>query len=635
MQQSASVASARIATSVVSYNAGTNRRAYEFLGAHPVQRGAKSGWQFILWAPNARAVSLVGDFNSWIPGADPMVRIYDDFWFLFCDRVSEYDLYKFAITQHDGQVVLKTDPFAFHTETRPANAGKLYDPRGFEWADGEWLSFRKKQRPDASPMNLYEVHAGSWRTYADGAPFSYRKLAYDLIPYVKSMGYTHLMLMPMAEYPDDTSLGYEVTGFYAPTSRYGEPRDFMYFINECHKAGLGVVLDWEGLHFPKDSHGLYTFDGTCLYEYADPRSETYSEPTTCLFDSSKGGVRSFLLSCVTYWLEYFHLDGLRVDGVTEMLYRTHPSEKRPPSGKPIRDHAVSLSFLQALNQAVHTDFPDVITLAEENTAWQGVTAPTKEGGLGFDFQFHTEWTRGMLSYLQLDPLFRKGRHEELLRALSAFRNETCLLPLSHSFMGCASPSLIKQMAGLYDDKFANLRLLFAHMMSHPGKKLTFMGGEIAQFSEWDPTKGLDYFLLDFPSHRNFQTFLRDLNFFYLERAALWEDDASEDGFQWLLPDDRDASVIAFRRMAKSQDELLVVMNFTPVTRENYALGVPRSGIYTEAFSTNLSEYGGSGQKNGPIEADPTPLHNFPNQIHVTLPPLSALFLQCRRTDLGF
>ncbi|MBR5867994.1 MAG: 1,4-alpha-glucan branching protein GlgB [Clostridia bacterium] len=632
MQQHPLASPPRISTAIAAYNAGTNRRAFDFLGVHPARQGEVNGWQFILWAPNAKSVSLVGDFNGWQTEAHPMERIYDDFWFLFTDEIGEYGLYKYAVTQHDGEIVMKTDPYAFYTEPPPATAGKVYDPRGFDWEDEAWLNHRRKQDIHTAPMNCYEVHPGSWRTFADGAPFGYRKLAEDLIPYVRSMGYTHLALLPMAEHPDTNSLGYEVTGFFAPTSRYGEPRDFMYFINECHKAGLGVFMDWAGAHFPKNEHGLYAFDGTCLYEHADP---DHPERTTCLFDSNKGGVRSFLLSNAIFWLEYFHLDGIRVDGVTSMLYRTHPQNNPPPSGSTGRENAASLTFLQALNQAIHTDFPDVITLAEESTAWRGITADTQSGGLGFDFKWNTDWTAQALDYLRLDPLFRKGQHENLTRPLSSAFTEQHLLPLSHHGMGPGSLSLIDRMAGSYDDKFANLRLLFAMMMAYPGKKLTFMGSEIAQFAAWSPNKGLDFFLLDYPSHANFHTFVRDLNFFYLEREALWQNDAGPDGFQWILPDDRDSSVIAFRRIGTPLQELLVVMNFTPVARENYPLGVPHAGVYTEVFSTNQAEYGGDGSQNTPMEAIPESLHDLPYRIHVNLPPLSALFLEVSRVGQGF
>jgi len=630
MQQSLLASPPRIAAPVAAYNAGTNRRAFEFLGAHPTRRGEVSGWQFILWAPNAKAVSLVGDFNDWQIGATPMMRIYDDFWFVFTDRIGEYGLYKYAVTQHNGETVLKTDPFAFHTETPPANAGKIYDPRGFGWEDHAWLQYRRNQDIRMGPMNLYEVHMGSWRTFANGFPFSYRKLAEDLIPYVKSMGYTHLALMPLAEYSRDDSLGYDVTGFFAPTSRYGEPRDLMHFVNECHKAGLGVLLDWVGAHFPKDESGLYAFDGTCLYEYADPYPGEHPVWSTCLFDSNKGGVRSFLLSSVIYWLESFHLDGIRVDGVTDMLYRTHPHEKLPTFGRNIRENAASLSFLQALNQAIHTDFPDVITMAMESTGWRGVTADTKDGGLGFDFKWNTDWAESALDYLRHDPLFRKHRHDSLTQSFSAAFTETHLLPLSHHRTSSGGSSLIDQMAGDYDDKFANLRLLFSHMMAHPGKKLAFMGSEIAQFAGWDPKRGLDYFLLDYPSHERFHTFVRDLNFFYLEQEVLWQKDHHKEGFQWILPDDRDTSVIAFRRIAGSQRELVIVLNFTPVPRDAYPLGVPYGGIWREAFSTNRLEYGGTGSYNSPMEAIPDPLHALPYRICVNIPPLSALFLEVKR-----
>jgi len=618
------------------FKEGTNRFAYDFLGAHPARRGNQKGWDFVVWAPRAESVSLVGDFNHWEPGICPMVRIFKDFWYVFSSLPQEYDLYKFAVRQENGKTVLKSDPFAFHAETRPGTASKLYRLTGFRWGDSAWYRYKKKNPVHTSPMNIFEVHLGSWRTYEDGSPFSYQKLAEELIPYAKSMGYTHLELLPIGEYPFDDSWGYQVTGFYAPTSRYGEPKDFMYFINEAHKAGMGVILDWVGAHFPKDEFGLYEFDGTRLFEYADPRMAEHPEWTTRVFDLGKSEVRSFLISNVLFWLKKYHLDGIRVDAVSSMLYLDYarkPGEWTPnPDGS--NHNLPAVTFLQLLNRAVHEECPDAITVAEESTAWQGITADSQDQGLGFDFKWNMGWMHDTLDYMKLDPLFRKEHHEKLTFSLAYAFNEHFILPLSHDEVVHGKLSLINKMSGLYEDKFAHMRLLFAYMMSHPGKKLSFMGNEIAQFIEWAPAKGLDYFLLDYPSHHGFHDYIRDLNFLYLEEKALWQQDDGWQGFQWIEPDDRNASVISFRRIAKSiqgktssQDEVICVLNFTPVDRSGYRLGVPSYGDYKVILSSDETKYGGRGTSFPIMEAMAEPLHRLPYSIELTLPPLSALFVK--------
>ena len=614
---------------VYLYKEGTNRRAYEFLGAHPAKKDGRKGWQFLLWAPAAEGVSIVGEFNGWKEDALPMTRIHDEFWYAFSDGIREFDLYKYAVRQKGGKVVLKSDPFAFHSETRPGNASKTYDVSRFAWGDGAWMRFRKRTDPQSSPMNIYELHPGSWKTYENGKPFSYRKLAEELIPYIKSMGYTHLELMPVSEYPLDDSWGYQVTGYYAPTSRYGEPKDFMYFVDACHKAGIGVFVDWVGAHFPKDEYGLYEFDGTRLYEYGEDWKAEHPEWTTRVFDHGKNGVRSFLISNVIFWLEVYHVDGIRIDAVSSMLYLDYARKAGEwfPNENGGNENRDSIAFLRLLNDAVHEEHPDALTMAEEATSWWGVTADTKNGGLGFDFKWNMGWMHDTLDYLKLDPYFRKDNHDKLTFSMSYAFSEHYILPLSHDEVVHGKLSLINKMAGLYNDKFSNLRLLFAYMMAHPGKKLSFMGNEIAQFIEWAPSKGLDYFLLQYPSHNGFHTYMRDLNFFYLEHEAFWQNDCDWGGYQWISPDDRESGVIAFRRIADDQKEIIAVLHFTPVERRGYRLGVPSPGVYREVFTSNKLLYGGTGLENPPLTAEEGPMHGLPWHVTLDIPPLSALFFE--------
>lgn len=604
----------RFDLAVYLFKEGTNRRAFQFLGAHPAVRNGRHGWEFVVWAPGARACAVVGDFSSWqLPGIS-MLRFHGDFWYAFADDLHEFDLYKYVITQKDGRMVYKADPFAFFSEKRPGTASRLYSLREFPWQDGPWLSYRRKTAKESKPLLIYELHIGSWKTDETGEPFSYTRLSHELIPYVKSMGYTHIELLPVMEHPLDASWGYQVTGFFAPTSRYGTPKDFMAFINECHKAGLGVILDWVGAHFPKDECGLYEFDGTRLYEYADDSMAEFPVWQTRAFDLGKNEVRSFLLSSALYWIEEYHVDGLRVDAVTYML------DHSASSG----ENTAAYEFLQRLNDALRAEHPDVITIAEESSDRRGVTAGTSDGGLGFDYKWNLGWMHDTLGYFAAGEKERSSVHDRITFPMSYAFSENFILPLSHDEVVHGKGSLIWKMAGSYDEKFALLRLLFAYMIALPGKKLSFMGNEFAHFDEWTHEKGLNFFLLDYPSHNAFHTYMRELNFFYLEHEALWQNDRNWEGFQWISPDDRQNGVIAFRRISDTQKELICVFHFAPSTLTDYCLGVPYDGVYSASFAV------GNQEPLPPVRAEKEPYHSLPYRIRLTLPPYSALFWEVKR-----
>lgn len=623
--EKSAVPSEKLSVPVYYFGKGTNYNAYDFLGCH--RKG--NSYSFTLWAPAAEEVSLVGSFNDWTPGLLKLKRAEGGFWQITTAEVKEMDMYKYAVVQKDGKCVLKCDPFAFHSETRPSNASKIISLSGFKWTDAAWMHWRKDQNPHSSAINIYELHAGSWKTYENGLPFSYAKLSEELIPYVKSMGYTHIELMPVSEYPLDDSWGYQVIGYYAPTSRYGTPLDFMSFINDCHRSGLGVIIDWVGAHFPKDECGLYEFDGTHLFEYADSEKSEHPEWTTRVFDFGKNEVRSFLISNILFWIKKYHVDGIRVDAVTSMIYLDYGRE--PGSWTPNKfggnENLEAVDLLRSLNEAAKLSDPSVIMFAEESSPRKGVTAPIEKGGLGFDFKWNMGWMHDTLDYFSIDPYYRSQKHDLITFAVSYAFAEAYTLPLSHDEVVHGKFSLINRMPGTYEQKFANLRVLFGYMMVYPGKKLSFMGNEYAQFIEWDYKKGLDFFLLDYPAHRAFQTYIRDLNFFYLDRHELWEDESGWSCFKWIACDDTYNNVVALRRIAPDGSELAAVLNFCPVLHENYEIGVPISAEYIEVFSSDSSEYSGSGISNPPRESKPVPMHSLPYRISLTLPPLSVIFLE--------
>ena len=616
------------------FGQGTHYKIFEKLGAHPKTYKGKAGMYFAVWAPHAKAVGVVGDFNGWDPDAAPMSPLADSgIYEAFIPGVGLGELYKFAITTQEGKILFKADPYAVHAEFRPGTASITEDISGFKWEDAGWMDARKKADPVKSPMAIYEVHLGSWRKkdrpQKEGY-YTYMEAAHELADYVKKMGYTHVELMGIAEHPYDGSWGYQVTGYYAPTSRYGTPKEFMYFVNYLHKKGIGVILDWVPAHFPKDAHGLADFDGQPLYEYADPRKGEHPDWGTKVFDYSKNEVKNFLIANALYWVENFHVDGLRVDAVASMLYLDYGRE--PGEWTPNKDggneNYEAVDFFRQLNSAVLTRHPSMMMIAEESTAWPMITMPPDVGGLGFNFKWNMGWMNDMLRYMSLDPLFRKGNHDCITFSFFYAFSENFVLPISHDEVVHGKCSLIGKMPGEYDDKFSSMRLFFAYMMAHPGKKLLFMGSEFGQFKEWAYKEGLDWLLLDYEKHRQLQAFSKELNHFYTAHPALWQIDYSWEGFQWISSDDNSNSVIAFRRIDRDGKDLITVFNFTPNDHEDYRIGVPEKGTYKVVMDTALKKYGGTKPRLcGTYKTRKIPMHNMEQSISLKLSGLSALYLE--------
>ncbi len=615
------------------FHQGTNYKAYEYLGAHPCRKDDEAGFVFRVWAPNAVAVSVVGDFNDWDPDANPMTLLEDHaVWECMIFGLRQYDLYKFCVKTKDGRALMKADPYAFHAETPPETASKLYDIEGYEWNDGAWFASRQGFNPYRSPVNIYEMHLGSWRRYPDGNPYDYRRTADELGEYLNDMGYNFVELMPVMEHPYDGSWGYQVTSYFAPTSRYGTPHDFMYFVDRCHQSGIGVIMDWVPAHFPKDAHGLYEFDGQPLYEYEDVHKREHAHWGTRIFDYGRNEVVSFLTSSAMFWVEKYHIDGIRVDAVASMLYLDYGREDWEwlPNVNGGRENLEAVAFLQKMNTAVLTEHPSALMIAEESTAWPMVTKPAYVGGLGFNFKWNMGWMNDMIAYTSLDPIFRSYNHDKLTFSLFYAFSENFILPISHDEVVHGKCSLINKMPGDYAMKFSGMRTFLAYMMTHPGKKLLFMGCEFAQFIEWNYKQQLDWMLLDYESHRQMQQFVRDLNHFYLANACLWQVEDSWDGFNWLAHDDHARNIIVFRRIDENGGDLVVVCNFAPVTREDYRIGVPDATSYDEIFNTDDVKYGGSGVVNrGAIRVKNQPDHDMKQSITLTVPPLAAVFLKGR------
>lgn len=613
------------------FRSGKNRRSYEYLGLHKTTHQGKACMVARVWAPHAREVSLVGNFCNWDKAKYPLKKIDDAVWEGYTDFVFEpFELYKFYVKTAQGKDVYKADPFARHAETRPGTASRWYE-LDYQWHDADWIR-RKEEAPHyEQPVNIYEVHAGSWRKYADGSVFSYGKLGDELIPYVKEMGFTHIEFMPLMEYPYDGSWGYQVMGYFAPTSRYGEPKDFMRFVDRCHQEGIGVIMDWVPAHFPRDEAGLAYFDGTPCYEYEDPRKGEHKEWGTLVFDYGKPEVVSFLMSSAVFWLKEYHIDGLRVDAVASMLYLDYNRRDGEwiPNKDGGRENYEAVAFLQALNEGAFAEEPNCMMIAEESTSWPMVSKPTFMGGLGFNYKWNMGWMNDMLRYMSMDPLFRSGNHDALTFSFFYAFSENFILPISHDEVVYGKSSLINKMPG--DDKMKadQMRAFVSYMMAHPGKKLQFMGTEFAQKNEWNYEKELEWGLLQYPEHQKAQAFFKAVNHFYLSRPELWEVDFSWEGFEWISNDDYKQSVIAFRRKAKDGRELVAVCNFVPVQRENYCIGVPYRGLWAEVFSSDAQEFGGGGVTNGSaIKTQDVPMHGCDQSISLTLPGCSVFFLEC-------
>lgn len=569
------------------FGQGTHYKIFEKLGAHPKTYKGKAGMYFAVWAPHAKAVGVVGDFNGWDPDAAPMSPLADSgIYEAFIPGVGLGELYKFAITTQEGMILFKADPYAVHAEFRPGTASITEDINGFKWDDAAWMETRKKADPVKSPMAIYEVHLGSWRKkdrpQKEGY-YTYMEAAHELADYVKKMGYTHVELMGIAEHPYDGSWGYQVTGYYAPTSRYGTPKEFMYFVNYLHKKGIGVILDWVPAHFPKDAHGLADFDGQPLYEYADPRKGEHPDWGTKVFDYSKNEVKNFLIANALYWVENFHVDGLRVDAVASMLYLDYGRSDGNwvPNKYGENKNLEAIEFFRHLNSVLTGHLTGAMMIAEESTAWPGVTKPPEEGGLGFTFKWNMGWMHDFLEYMKLDPYFRKFNHNKMTFGITYATSENYILTLSHDEVVHLKCSMINKMPGLNDDKFANLKAGYTFMMGHPGKKLLFMGQDFGQYHEWDEKVSLDWYLADEPLHKDLQKYYSDLLHVYQKYPALWQLDSDWNGFQWINANDGDRSIFSFiRRDETGKKNLLFIINFTPVARDDYRVGVPKSGTYS-------------------------------------------------------
>ena len=569
------------------FGQGTHYKIFEKLGAHPKTYKGKAGMYFAVWAPHAKAVGVVGNFNGWDPDAAPMSPLADSgIYEAFIPGVGLGELYKFAITTQEGMILFKADPYAVHAEFRPGTASITEDINGFKWDDAAWMETRKKADPVKSPMAIYEVHLGSWRKkdrpQKEGY-YTYMEAAHELADYVKKMGYTHVELMGIAEHPYDGSWGYQVTGYYAPTSRYGTPKEFMYFVNYLHKKGIGIILDWVPAHFPKDAHGLADFDGQPLYEYADPRKGEHPDWGTKVFDYSKNEVKNFLIANALYWVENFHVDGLRVDAVASMLYLDYGRSDGNwvPNKYGENKNLEAIEFFRHLNSVLTGHLTGAMMIAEESTAWPGVTKPPEEGGLGFTFKWNMGWMHDFLEYMKLDPYFRKFNHNKMTFGITYATSENYILTLSHDEVVHLKCSMINKMPGLNGDKFANLKAGYTFMMGHPGKKLLFMGQDFGQYHEWDEKVSLDWYLADEPLHKDLQKYYSDLLHVYQKYPALWQLDSDWNGFQWINANDGDRSIFSFiRRDETGKKNLLFVINFTPVARDDYRVGVPKSGTYS-------------------------------------------------------
>ena len=622
------------------FRQGNHFKLYEKLGSHLIAVDGVKGTYFAVWAPNAKQVSVIGDFNGWKPESH-LLKAREDvsgIWEGFIPAVSNGAVYKYHIvSKYDNYRVDKGDPFAFFWETPPETSSIVRD-LAYEWQDSEWMKKRQKHNSFESPFSVYEVHLGSWRRVPEeGNRFlTYREMARYLAEYVKEMGFTHVEFLPVTEHPFYGSWGYQVVGYFAPTSRYGTPQDFMYLIDYLHQNDIGVILDWVPSHFPDNEHGLVYFDGTHLYEHADPRKGFHPDWNSYIFDYSRYEVRNFLISSALFWLEKYHIDGLRVDAVASMLYLDYGRKK----GQWIanehggNENIEAITFLKRFNEAVYEDYPDVQTMAEESTAWPMVSRPSYVGGLGFGMKWNMGWMHDTLDYFSREPVFRKFHHNQLTFSILYAFSENFVLSLSHDEVVHGKGSLFGKMPGDEWQKYANLRLLFGYMYGHPGKKLLFMGGEFAQWKEWNHDESLEWHVLQYPLHKGVQRWVADLNYLYRLEPALYELDFKSEGFEWIDCADWEKSIISFlRKGTDSEDIMLVICNFTPVPRHNYRIGVPRVGSWREVMNSDASLYGGSGHGNfGGVDTTPIPSHGRPYSLSLTLPPLGIVFLKNHRVD---
>ena len=612
------------------FHQGTYYHAYNLLGCHPENGGA---W-FRVWAPNAKEISVVGDFNAWDASQSKMKKIQNTgIWEVFVQSVKQFDNYKYQILTADDKTLFKADPYAVHSETNWGTASKVYELGDYEWTDKKYYENKAKENHYEKPMNVYEVNFVSWKKHEDGSLYTYRELADELIPYVSEMGYTHIECMPLTEYPYEGSWGYQAIGYFAVTSRFGTPDDFRYFVNKCHAAGIGVILDWVPAHFPKDDHGLSEWDGSYLYENQGWDRMEFKEWGTRRFDYGRNEVQCFLISSATFFIDKYHIDGIRVDAVASMLYLDY--DKKPgewiPNEYGENKNLEAIEFLRKLNSVVLTEYPNAIMIAEESTAWPMVTKPGFIGGLGFNYKWNIGWMNDTLSYVSIDPFFRKDNHEKLTFSMFYAFSENFVLPISHDEVVYGKKSLLNKMYGDYNQKFDLMRTFMMYMFAHPGKKLTFMGTEFAQFDEWDNNKGIDFMLLDFEKHNKMHKFTKDLNHMYLKNSEFYEIDYSWEGFRWLTADDREHNIVAFERKNKAGETIVCIANFSPVRREHYRVGVD-AGRYEEIMNSNLSKYGGNGRHYGTIESYAVRVNGFENSIELTLEPNSAVYF--KKKDLA-
>jgi 1,4-alpha-glucan branching enzyme len=617
---------------------GTFHRAYQKLGAHLTERNGQLGVQFAVWAPNAKTVSVIGDFNNWSVSANPMEPNATGVWEAFIPRIRQGDVYKYHVeSRYNGYRADKADPYGFAAEIRPHTASRVWDLENYSWQDNSWMANRAGNNSLDAPISIYEVHLGSWRRVPEenNRWLSYREIAPLFADYVHNAGFTHVELLPVMEHPFDGSWGYETTGYFAPTSRFGTPSDFMYFVDYLHQHGIGVILDWVPAHFPKDEAGLGYFDGTHLYEHADPQKGEHPDWNTLVFNYGRNEVRSFLISNALFWLDKYHVDGLRVDAVAAMLYLDYGRREGEWISNRYggRENIEAIEFLKSLNEQIYSAFPDVMMVAEESTAWPQVSRPIYLGGLGFGLKWNMGWMHDMLSYISQDAIFRSYHHNQITFSLLYAFSENFVLPFSHDEVVYGKGSLLRKMPGDDWQKFANLRLLYGYMFGHPGKKLLFMGCEFGQWSEWNHDASLDWHLLVTPRHAALQRWVRDLNTLYRGHRAMHELDFDGRGFAWVDCTDVQRSVISFLRRGRNPaDELLVVCNFTPVVRQNYRVGVPRQCLWKEVLNSDAPLYGGSGQGNfGGCEAVPLPIHGHSFSLNMTLPPLGVLIYRPEST----